>query len=125
MTMNDYDTACARATAHQGLVPIVDALTAAGHTAYVEQTGGFTMVGYVDLPDRNRVGFTAECVTVERFDGSLGYTVASDEPDDYPSLPTSGTVVTDDEQFDVTDEGVAFVVAFVAAAVAAASAGAS
>lgn len=40
----DYDSACAEAATRQGLDPLTEALTKAGVTHGVEQTGGFTMV---------------------------------------------------------------------------------
>lgn len=45
-----YDEACAAAATNQGLDPITEALTAAGITHEVEQTGGFTMVVTVNVP---------------------------------------------------------------------------
>lgn len=46
----DYEGACTRATTRQGLDPMVEALTAAGVTHAVEQTGGFCMVVTVTHP---------------------------------------------------------------------------
>lgn len=46
-----YDRACAAATTDQGLDPTVAALTGAGIDHYVWQSGGFTMIVVVPLPD--------------------------------------------------------------------------
>lgn len=45
-----YDQACIAAATRQGLDPITAALTAAGITHTVEQTGGFCMVVTVQRP---------------------------------------------------------------------------
>jgi len=67
---SEYLARCAEAATEQGLDPVVEALSAAGMTVEVEQTGGMVMVAYVYSADRTRwVG-----VTDER-EGSGGYLV--------------------------------------------------
>lgn len=46
-----YLAACQNATTAQGLDPVVAALTRAGYSVQVEQTGGFTMVAVTDAAD--------------------------------------------------------------------------
>ncbi|WP_251153673.1 hypothetical protein [Cellulosimicrobium sp. Marseille-Q4280] len=46
----DYTAAGATAATTQGLDPVIAALTAAGITAVVENTGGWTMVATVTVP---------------------------------------------------------------------------
>ena len=51
---------CKEATTAQGLDPVVEVLTAAGHKVVVEQTGGFTMVATVYGEDGEYVAITCE-----------------------------------------------------------------
>lgn len=70
--LDEYGTACAKATARQELLPLVAELLTAGIPHRVEQTGGFTMVVVVPVDDgvyaltndgaRSLTGTTQYCV---------------------------------------------------------------
>lgn len=63
MAMTDnYAQRVEQATTEQGLRPIMDALTAENIPFTVEQTGGFCMVGFTELPDGELIVWNANSV---------------------------------------------------------------
>lgn len=78
----NYDEKCAIASKDQGIDQLVSAINAKGISATVEQSGGFTMVAYIELSNDKYIYANPYGASTYDADGYLADIVQYDAPQD-------------------------------------------